>query len=134
MKSENLKFILGLLVGFILTFFFIEIKNSLVTSNSLDKIIKILSRQSARWSTAAKQDLSPLIAVLHANYGTGYLWALKDIATAKQIKIAANIDIDKFTQEIVKIQDETTIKMIEVCPNYAPEKTYLSKIGGENRF
>ena len=50
--------------------------------------IQKLTRQAARWSTAAAQDDSPLIAVLHANYGAGYLWALKDIATAKQIKNA----------------------------------------------
>lgn len=38
-----------------------------------------LIRQVARWSTAGKQDKNSMIAVLHANYGAGYLWALKDI-------------------------------------------------------
>ena len=133
MKAETLKFICGLIVGFILTFLFIEIKNSLANCNgSHDEIIKKLSRQAARWSTAAKQDLNPLIAVLHANYGAGYLWALKDIATTQQIQTATNIDVKKFTKEIVQIQDETTLKMIKVCPEYAPERTYLSQIGGEN--
>ena len=65
--------------------------------------------------------------------GAGYLWALKDIATTQQIQTATNIDVKKrFTKEIVQIQDETTLKMIKVCPEYAPERTYLSQIGGEN--
>ena len=133
MKAETLKFIFGLIVGFILTYLFIEIKDNLGSCNgSLNKKIKKLSRQAARWSTAAKQDLNPLIAVLHANYGAGYLWALKDIATTQQIQKATNIDVKKFTKEIIQIQDETTFKMIKVCPEYAPERTYLSQIGGEN--
>jgi len=59
------------------------------------------------------------------------LWALKDIATAKQIKNATGIDLDQFTNEIVKIQDNATQEMIKVCPKYAPPRTYLSQIGGE---
>nr|QBK89293.1 MAG: uncharacterized protein LCMiAC02_03880 [Mimivirus LCMiAC02] len=39
--------------------------------NSISEILRILTRQSARWSIAASQDKSPLIAVLHANYGQG---------------------------------------------------------------
>jgi len=34
---------------------------------------QIINRQSARWSLAAKQDMNPVIGLLHANYGTGYL-------------------------------------------------------------
>ena len=133
MKTENLKFIFGLITGFILTLLFNEFRNSLVSCNrSFDEVIEKLARQAARWSTAAKQDLSPLIAVLHANYGAGYLWALKDIATPQQIQAATNININKFTDEIIKTQDDATRKMIQICPQYAPERTYLSQIGGEN--
>jgi len=32
----------------------------------------IIIRQSARWSLAAKQDMNPVIGLLHANYGTAY--------------------------------------------------------------
>ena len=46
--------------------------------NQLSKNINTLIRQAARWSVAAQQDESPIIALLHANYGAGYLWALKD--------------------------------------------------------
>ena len=127
MKNQNLNFFLGLLLGFILTFFFIEIKNNIGGCKSLNSIIQILTRQAARWSTAAKQDDSPMIAVLHANYGTGYLWALKDIATSAQIKAATNIDMDKFTKEIVKIQDWAVLKMVHACPKYGPEKNIFSE-------
>ena len=37
------------------------------------RTIRTLLRQSARWALASQQDKSPLIALLHANYGAGYL-------------------------------------------------------------
>lgn len=137
MKSfKNHRFVYGLIIGIILTYFLIEIKDICIIGYGEDaimnKIINKLARQAARWSTAAKQDDSHLVAVLHANYGAGYLWALQDIATASQIKAATDIDLDKFNKEIVKIQDDTTLKMIQLCPDYGPEKTYLSRVGGEN--
>jgi len=97
----------------------------------LDAIIIKLTRQAARWSTASKQDENPMIAVLHANYGAGYLWALKDIATNEQIKKATGINMITFEKEIIRAQDEATKKMVKVCPEYGPLPNYLTKIAGE---
>ena len=97
----------------------------------MKNIIQILLRQSARWSTAASQDENVMVAVLHANYGAGYLWALKDIANNAQIKAASGLDIHKFEREIVKNQDKATKHMIKLCPEYGPPASYLTKIGGE---
>ena len=108
-------------IGVLLCFYF--------SSRSSD--IRKLVRQSARWSTAAKQDESPMIAVLHANYGAGYLWALKDIATPVEISMAAGINIAKFEKEIIHVQDEATKSMIRACPSFGPDPTYLTSIGGE---
>ena len=99
--------------------------------SSLDKIIRTLARQAARWSTASMQDKNPMISVLHANYGAGYLWALKDIATSEQIKMATGIDLLVFEKEITTIQDAATKKMIAVCPKYGPEESYLTRISGQ---
>jgi hypothetical protein len=96
-----------------------------------DQIIKGLIRQAARWSTAAMQDQNPMIAVLHANYGAGYLWALRDSFSDNDIQRYGQIDIIKFKDEITKVQDFATKKMIAVCPEYAPPRTYLTSLGGE---
>ena len=112
-----------------------EVKHQCLLGLSENKILKtiilVLTRQAARWSTAAKQDENSMIAVLHANYGAGYLWALKDIASSEQIKAATGIDLLKFEREIVSTQDMATKKMAKLCPKYAPKSTYLTKIGGE---
>ena len=130
-----MKFVYGLVLGILLMFILNQVKKICLLGYSddsiLKEIIKILTRQSARWATAAKQDENSLIAVLHANYGAGYLWALKDIATPDQIKYATGIDINEFQKEIVSTQDKVTRRMAKLCPDYAPEPSYLTKIGGE---
>lgn len=109
------------IVGILLCFYF--------SSRSIN--IRKLVRQSARWSTAAEQDESAMIAVLHANYGAGYLWALKDVATPVEISLAAGINVAKFEQEILRVQDNATREMIAQCPSFGPESSYLTSIGGE---
>ena len=130
-----MKFIHGLILGIIIMYVLNELKNKCLlgysNENIIKKIIMVLTRQAARWSTAAKQDKNSMIAVLHANYGAGYLWALKDIASSEQIKAATGIDLLKFEREIVSTQDMATKKMAFLCPKYAPKSTYLTKIGGE---
>ena len=73
-----MKLIYGIILGMILMYIFI---NNNKKNNNTEKQIEFaaqkLVRQAARWSTAAKQDKNSMIAVLHANYGAGYLWALK---------------------------------------------------------
>ena len=130
-----MKFIHGLILGIVIMYILNEVKHQCLLGLSENKILKtiilVLTRQAARWSTAAKQDENSMIAVLHANYGAGYLWALKDIASSEQIKAATGIDLLKFEREIVSTQDMATKKMAKLCPKYAPKSTYLTKIGGE---
>ena len=97
-----------------------------------NKIIQKLVRQTARWATAASQDDNPVIAVLHANYAAGYLWALKDIATNEEIESTANINMNKFEKNVVDAQDKTNKRLVKLCPNFIKtDNPYLAKIGGE---
>lgn len=127
-----MKLIYGIILGMILMY--ILINNNKKNNNNTDQIkfaAKKLIRQAARWSTAAKQDKNSMIAVLHANYGAGYLWALKDIMKTDLIEKNTGIDIIEFENEIIKIQDEATKNMAKLCPKYAPESSILTKIAGE---
>ena len=99
---------------------------------TMETIITKLIKQTARWSTAAAQDKSPLISVLHANYGMGYLMALKSIATQEQIKQASNINMQKFEAEITNQQDKSTLFAAKNCKNFTKHlNTYLARIAKE---
>lgn len=135
-KIDYKSVLVGFILGTVLLYSIISInKNCWLRSDSqalLDNIIKTLVRQTARWSSAALQDKSPLIAVLHANYGVAYLWALKDIATSEQIKQATNVDQLEFEKKITDIQDKVTKDAIKLCADFNPTtNAYLSTLAGE---
>lgn len=92
------------------------------------KNIKTLLRQVARWAVAAEGDRDPMIAVLHANYAAGYLWALNDIATTEEIESATGINYLQFRDKITKVQDNATFKVVQACPEYAPPPSILTQI------
>ena len=128
---EMIALLIGIGLGVLLVWIVTEFINRVHVPDSLELPIKVMVRQASRWSTAADQDESPMIAVLHANYGAGYLWALKDIAKDEQIEEVTGINIKKFTYEITQAQDRATKKMAKLCPKYAPKETYLTRLGGE---
>lgn len=78
------------------------------TRRSNKKSLETLVRQSARYATAAQQDATPLIAVLHANYAAAYLYAATDIATDSEIHTATGVDVVTFKEHIVNVQDMVT--------------------------
>jgi hypothetical protein len=93
--------------------------------------IKKLVQQAAKWATMAQQDESPIIAMLHANYAVGYLWALKDIARPGDISREAGIDPQQFEEHIINMQSGVTKKVLKQCPEMAGEiDLYLSSIAG----
>lgn len=101
-------------------------------TRGMNKAIEKLVRQSARYATAAQQDKSPVVAILHANYAAAYLYALKDIANESQIHNATGIDVRKFKEHIINVQDSVTKKTTETCPEFAGQvDIYLAEIGGE---
>ena len=99
--------------------------------DELQAAVQTLTRQAARWSTAAKQDANPLIAVLHANYGAGYLWALNDIVTSAQFAEMTGLDYLRFRDAITAVQDQANRRLIAACPNAAPPDGYLARVAGE---
>lgn len=131
--------LIGIIIGFILFYLFSEIKNRCFISNSnyqmTNQIINTLMRQISRWSNAAIQDKTPIIEVLHANYGAGYLWALTDVFTTEQIQTATNMTNDeymKFKDKIVSIQDNATKKLVKLCqPSMQGLDPELSRLAGE---
>ena len=88
-------------------------------SSTKEKDIQALIRQTARWTAASQQDKAPMIAVLHANYGAGYLQALETIATENEIN--QFVDLRQLRVKVYGAQDKAALKAISVCPQYMGE-------------
>ena len=124
-------------MNYILIIFFLFLLVSLYSkiykqsSKKLEDIQK-LTRQCSRWLVAAEQDKSPVIATLHVQYGMGYLWAIKDIASVEEFREATGLDFGKFETEAVAIQDEISKRIVEVCPEFSGDvNKYFASIAGE---
>lgn len=90
--------------------------------NNLDNAILTLYRQCARYALAADQDDEVIIRVLHANYATGYLWAIKDIVTGEDFKRITGEDLLQFEAKVVAIQDKSTLRLVNTCKQVIPKQ------------
>lgn len=97
---------------------FVVVRSLLSSSGKVPRsgqdITSVLVRQIARWSIAAKQDINPFIATLHANYAAGYLWALKDLVSEGEIDKITNYRA--LEKRVTQIQTDTTTKLTRACP------------------
>jgi hypothetical protein len=101
----------------LLSLFFLQTKK-----NEFDNAVYTLYRQSARYALAADQDEEEIIRVLHANYATGYLWAIKDIVTGEDFKRITGEDLLNFEHKIVSIQDKSTLLLVQKCKDLIPKQ------------
>jgi len=98
---------------------------------SLQRAVQTLTRQAARWATAARQDANPLIAVLHANYAAGYLWGIADIVSSSQFSQMTGQNYLQFRDAIVAVQDSANRQLVAACPAIAPSNGLLARVAGE---
>ena len=122
-----------ILIFFVIITLVIYTKNIYESKNNIHKKhINKLVRQAARWSVAAQQDESPIIALLHANYGAGFLWALRDIASDQEIEEATGINVPIFVKKITDVQDGATKRVSKACPQFVGDlDKYLLTLGGD---
>ena len=112
--------------------FILVIRNQTPEITNRDLLIKQLVRQASRWSVASEQDKSPLISLLHANYGVAYSSIVRDIATDDEIKSVTGINVIDFQRKISDIQDKATQNAVAVCPSFIGNMDLqLSLIAGD---
>lgn len=86
-------------------------------TSSKTRIVEILYRQCARWAVASQQDEAEVIRLLHANYATGYLWALKDIVSTEEFKNITGQDFLALESQVVRLQDQASQAIVQKCPD-----------------
>lgn len=119
LNGLNTNILLGFVIGVLVAFVLLELIRKCYISSSgkqiQQKYLRTLARQAERWTVAAEQDDNPLIAVLHANYGAGYMWAMDDIASEREIEEIIESSYDEFRGRIVRNQDKAAQQLIDKC-------------------
>ena len=128
--DKKIKFIfIGIFIGYILTCIFKpDFSYSDEDNNNFRNFaIKKLFRNASRHISTAEQDSSPIMSLLHANYGENTYYNLLDIATDSEIEKVIKINIKDFGKKITNIQDLATERVTNVCPQF------LNKINKFNK-
>jgi hypothetical protein len=120
--------LLGILLLIILCLL-IMIFNIKEQQTTIQEIAPRIFHQMARWSTAASQDKNPVVAVLHANYGVGYMMVLKDLASDENLERILGVEnIRSIFDEVHKIQNNATLSLGKHCKDIFPD-TFLARYG-----
>jgi hypothetical protein len=65
-----------------------------------------------------------MIAVLHANYGVGYMMSLQSIAANDELEHMLGVsDLRGIFKEVERVQHDATIKMATTCPEVSPKSS-----------
>jgi len=118
--------IVNILVLVLIVLFLLYNHHLSQSSEKFESAVKTLVIQASRWSIAAEQDKNAFIANLHANYGVGYVSALRQIASDNEIKKITNVNAIKFEKEIVNTQRRASQKLMKECPAIIPKGTNLA--------
>ena len=121
----NLNVYQTIVIVFILTLIIFTLIKRRREQPDVIKINKLI-RQTARWATAADQDINPYIANLHATYALGYLMSVREIYDDATINRLSNVDIRRLETEITNIMDNAIRKLSSVCPQGQPKNEYLA--------
>lgn len=120
--------LLGILLLIILSLFAM-LFNMKEEQTTIQTIAPRIFHQMARWSTAASQDENPVIAVLHANYGVGYMMVLRDLASDEELERILGVEnIRRIFDEVQKIQNKATLNLANHCKDIFPD-TFLARYG-----
>jgi hypothetical protein len=82
--------------------------------------IRSLIRQVYRWHIASTQDANPIVKMLHSNYATGYIGALRSIATENEILLTTGLSIVNLEAEVTTEQDKALAMFAKQCPEILP--------------
>lgn len=126
--------LLGIITFLIDGYLFISWFMNNKKENGRKEMIKKLIRSSSRFSSAAQQDLNPLIKVLHANYGAADMFSLKNLFSEKEIEeVLGSEEIrKKYEEKIIKNQDKSTKEAVKECPKFTSALDFLSELAGES--
>lgn len=81
---------------------------------------RALIKEAAQWSTIAQQDSNPLLALMHATYGTAYLNVARRLHTDSEIEAASNLRVEEFSATLLANQQAAVQKLLTLCPMSTP--------------
>ena len=97
-------------------------------SNPSSKIRQIIKKCAEMSFLALDGGKEPISALKSSNYAVAYLSALQEFYTQNQIENSTNINLPKFKDEIIKIQNKIVSNVKKNCSFQESDKEYLLNV------
>lgn len=91
--------------------------------------IKRLVRQSAQFSTIAKQNNNFIVSLLYVNSALSYAYATRKLVSAEEIARIAHVNIDELIYKLEDDQLECMKSIHKKYPMLQPEGVYAAHTG-----
>ena len=105
-----------------------QLENMVKKGDTNTKIKNIIKKSAELSFLALDNNKEPVSALKSSNYAIAYVSALQEIYTDDQIQNAANINLNQFKNELLKIQTTITANIKNTCSPSETDKQYLLKI------
>lgn len=115
--SPELKTLLVFIVITVIIFLSSNIlKGSGGISRSAADKYKQIAGQSKHWIYAAKQDVQPLLGLLHATIGLSKVQTLLSVGTAEKMSKLAGMDLLALQKAATEVQQNMLAQIGSICP------------------
>jgi hypothetical protein len=131
LSSLTLKYAIGVVVVILVLSFIAKFSENEAKKYSprFIKHIKNLVKYAAQWSTVAKQDENPLIALMHVNTALSYAYIARRLVPSKEVAKIANVNLDELIYVLEEEQMEAMQKINQYCPELQPEGVFAAYTG-----
>lgn len=89
----------------------------------------VLLQAAERWSTEARQDGNPVIALMHACYAKAFASALRRVLSDDQIQRAHGVSMVQFEQKLTGIEEKALANIRSAAPDLLPEGASAVRVG-----
>lgn len=87
------------------------------------KFVKQLNRvvnQASKWHATSKQDIDPVLRLMHANYALAYAQTARSLASDASIENMTGIRLSELMYHLEDEQRESLQNLVAQCPNVKP--------------
>jgi len=88
------------------------------------KQINRVVQQASKWHTTSKQDIDPLLHLIHSNYALAYAQTARALAPDTLIEKTTGIRLTELLYYLEDDQRAALQSLVNVCPNVKPHGVY----------
>jgi hypothetical protein len=89
-------------------------------SKQMTRQLKRVMSQASKWHTTSRQDMDPVINLIHADYALAYANVARSLASEVALEKTSGIKIRDFVYQLESDQKKAVQNLVSQCPSLKP--------------